>query len=1302
MSISVDNFERPGMWGFFICIALVGILSLVRLYWIHRTSDTWSDVLIERNKNIESVCRGEFSARANDLLAIAGSIADDSTLFRDLFQNDPESVQAAFENLEGKKLTDDLSLDITDPRGAILCWSGKSVVSEYDSILQGSTSDTIVVLTQSGLYTYLTVGTVAAHKRAFVFASRPLVVNYPISNRFVNQASFISDLSALVRTDVELLARSTVPAEEQKGFRTVLLTNFAGTSIGAILFEEPHLDAVLQEINLTFDRIFALLVGIGTLAFIGVILVRAGRIHRPWVRAGLSVLALWAVRYVWLAFEFPARVTSGDLFNPSVYSSPFGYGAANSVGETCITVGLFVWTLIICFGPVCRWCFDKQGAVSLLVRAKPVGRSVSLIVLTIGLLWLIRAYGAAIRSFVVDSTIQYYDPLTTVPSFVVIVMQMTILLLTVGFAVLVLLISSFMARIARTSSAEGWDWKYFIPAVLLIVSFVLFQALNAQPIVPWYYSLGILLLGFEVAEWLFGKDYAELKTRLLSLRGLTVLVVASSITLIAVTDDQIHKKEREQAQAYAQQLLKPLDSWISFVLTDGLRSIVNAVHEQGALARLQQNGDGNLAFSYWAKTLLSREGYNSAVVVYDASPSPKELSRFSVGLTAYEQREVLTKVFENEEESVVALDRPATFGASKSYGLWSTIRSEEGKLLGSIALLLSVSERSVFSGEDNEPLRSARNTALQNVYRPTAVSVFENGLLTATTREEIASENVVPPQIAKEFSESSINFIWTDEVIEGKSYESLFARDPDVRGKIVEVGLESTDYRWHIFNFLKLLSAALLTLAGVALYFSVVAMKQQGRLRMTFKSKLLVSFLILGFLPLILLGYYNRKFAAEGLDQEIRKTLARELDLVSQRILGAVSDEEDYSRGINNDFAESIAADLGIDFTVYRRSEVQANSRPELYQVSILDARLPGNVFAQVILLGKQFVTRDETIGSVRYAVGYKPLRMQNSLVGVLAVPAPYRQRDIEEELARRNAYYVAVYAIIIAIIMASGWGIAQQLSTPVRELTVAAREVGKGNLEVQVPQRSSDEIGELVKSFDQMVREIKSSRVNLAQAERKLAWTEMAKQVAHEIKNPLTPMKLAVQHLRQAFKDKAKDLPAIVDLTTKTVIEQIDALSRIATEFSNFARMPERKFERVDLGKTILESVDLFSKINGIEFRLNFGDTRSHIIADRDELRRVFINIFRNSIQAMPKGGVVKIEMRSAGNSCTLSISDSGEGIPPELLSKVFEPNFSTKSDGTGLGLAISQKIIQELNGTISISSTVGKGTTVEITLPV
>ncbi len=1300
MNMRFVNKARPGLWGFFVCLGIIGVITLVRVLWTQRIAEHWPQVQADRVETIQEVCRKDFEARTKNLLRIAISIADDSTLFQNLFQTDPGSVQAAFDELRSKKHSDNLTYEITDARGAILCWSGKSVDPSYEDELQVVNGDTIVTLSQRGLYTYLGVGLAAARKRAYVFVSHPLVVNYPISNRFVRSTNFMENLKALLKTDFRLITKSESTSKENGDYQTAMLTDFTGASIGTIVFAKPEMDAVLQEMNFDLDKWLGLFAGLATMSIGWAVIVWSKKFTRNWLRGPTVVLVLWAVRFVWILAQFPARIVGGDWFSPSVYSSPLVLGVSSSLGETLISVFFFAVTIAICFISVYEALHRKDGWLSSFLRTEIIAQSVAVVVIIVAQLWSTRGFGAAIRSFVVDSTIAFHDPLTTLPSWTAFIMQVIILVLTVSFVAFVLLLSFVIAGLANSIAQKNRSAGVFLLPILFFISFVTFQIFNAEPIIPWYFSLFVILAGYAVADILKDLEYAQLRDRAMSWQGLAILIVSSSVLSLVVTDRQIHTKEREQVQAYAQELLQPLDSWISFVLADGMRSIVSSYQAQPLSSGLPNDNNANLAFLFWTRTLMSREGYNSAVVVYN--DLNQEVSRFSVGLSTYEQREILSKVFENEEESVVVQDRTGPLGASKSYGLWSTIRSDQGKLLGSVALLLSASEKSMFGGDENETLLSSRNSILQNVYRPTTVSIFENGRLTATTHEELAFENDVPQAVLEKFSGGRENTFWRDEVAGENKYESLYARNPGVPGKIVEVSLESIDYRWHVFDFLKLLSAAFGALALMVLVRGVKSLRRQHRLRLTFRTKLLVSFLVLGFVPLILLSYYNREFAAQSLDAAMKKTLARDLDIISQRILSIATDEGDYLKGINNDFAEAVSSDVGVDFTVYRRAEVQASSRPELYEASILDSRLPGNVFAQIVLTGKQFVLDDESIGSVRYAVGYKPLYLQGNFVGVLAVPAPYHQRDIEESLARRNAYYAAVYAIMIIIIMSAGWGIAQQLSIPVRELTSAAREIGKGNLDIHVAQRSSDEIGELVKSFDQMAVEIKTSRINLAAAERKLAWTEMAKQVAHEIKNPLTPMKLSIQHLRQAFKDKARDLPGIVDRTTQIIIEQIDALSRIAAEFSHYARMPEKRFERISLDETILECVELFNNIRGIEFRVKFDDNNAQLIADKDELRRVFINIIRNSVQAMDKGGAITIDSQLVGNSCRIRFRDSGEGIPEKLLSKVFEPNFSTKTDGTGLGLAISLKIIQDLNGTIGISSSPGKGTTVEIQLPV
>jgi len=234
------------------------------------------------------------------------------------------------------------------------------------------------------------------------------------------------------------------------------------------------------------------------------------------------------------------------------------------------------------------------------------------------------------------------------------------------------------------------------------------------------------------------------------------------------------------------------------------------------------------------------------------------------------------------------------------------------------------------------------------------------------------------------------------------------------------------------------------------------------------------------------------------------------------------------------------------------------------------------------------------------------------------------------------------------------------------------------------------------------MTRELERSRDTLVQVERELAWKEMARQVAHEIKNPLTPMKLSIQHLRRAYLDHAGNFGEILEQVTQTVIGQIEALSRIASEFSAFARMPRRALAICAPGEVVGEAVQLFRQDSGVEFVLTVEPGLPDIMADREEFRRACINILRNGVQAMGETGRMEITVSRSPRGVQIAFRDSGHGIPDDVKPKLFQPNFSTKTDGMGLGLAIVKKTVDDLGGTVSIQSTVGEGTTVILDIPV
>ena len=230
------------------------------------------------------------------------------------------------------------------------------------------------------------------------------------------------------------------------------------------------------------------------------------------------------------------------------------------------------------------------------------------------------------------------------------------------------------------------------------------------------------------------------------------------------------------------------------------------------------------------------------------------------------------------------------------------------------------------------------------------------------------------------------------------------------------------------------------------------------------------------------------------------------------------------------------------------------------------------------------------------------------------------------------------------------------------------------------------------------MVRELKKNQTLLAEIEREEAWKEMAKQVAHEIKNPLTPMKLSVQQLVAAYNDKSDKFDNFFKKVTNTILSQIETLRNIATEFSNFARMPKLKLENFNLNEIILQSINLFTdeKIK-ISFDNNINDTI--ISGDAEQLKRTIINLIRNSIQA--EATEIKFDLKVENNQIELNLTDNGQGIKKEDFEKIFEPNYTTKIDGMGLGLSMARRYLKSTGAEINVENSTENGTVIRLTFP-
>jgi nitrogen fixation/metabolism regulation signal transduction histidine kinase len=297
----------------------------------------------------------------------------------------------------------------------------------------------------------------------------------------------------------------------------------------------------------------------------------------------------------------------------------------------------------------------------------------------------------------------------------------------------------------------------------------------------------------------------------------------------------------------------------------------------------------------------------------------------------------------------------------------------------------------------------------------------------------------------------------------------------------------------------------------------------------------------------------------------------------------------------------------------------------------------------------------------------------------------------------------VNIFVILFALV----YVITQIISTRITQPLLLIRdEISRMKLGVRnepILWNRNDEVGLLVSEYNKMIDALDVSLNKLAEVERQGAWREMAKQVAHEIKNPLTPMRLSLQHLEYAMSRKDNNIQEKTKKTIQLLIRQIDSLSSMAEEFSSFAKMPEPKMQITNFVEVLQDAVALMEREMGYTIHCDIPEATIEMQADPHQLGRVFNNLFKNAIQAIPEDRQAQVEVRLevSKTTFTVTVTDNGKGIPIELNDKIFSPNFSTKNSGMGLGLAISKKIVEQFGGEIDFVSQENIGTTFTLIFP-
>lgn len=474
----------------------------------------------------------------------------------------------------------------------------------------------------------------------------------------------------------------------------------------------------------------------------------------------------------------------------------------------------------------------------------------------------------------------------------------------------------------------------------------------------------------------------------------------------------------------------------------------------------------------------------------------------------------------------------------------------------------------------------------------------------------------------------------------------------------------------------------------------------QGRMQYSMILLLIFSFILIGVSSLYYIIYLNHTKNADNLMEKAHSVLI-ELEHKMSTMNELTPQDHQYVESLLVKFSEVFFTDI----TLYnKKGEILASSRPEMFSAALLSSRMDAQAFYELNFLKNSFFIQEEKIGTQQYLSAYLPFRNQdNKSVAYLNLPYFAKQYELEEEVSGFIVAFLNIYLFLLFITIIITIIISRYLSKPLQMIKDKIRHLDFQNTNEKIDWHKNDEIGDLIKEYNRMVDELSHSAQELALSQRESAWREMAQQIAHEIKNPLTPMKLNVQYLEKAWDDGVEDYEVRMKRITKGLQEQIDVLAEIASQFSSFAAMDKIYPQHMDLRSTLVGVEALFRENEHIEFTKNCEEEPYYIYADKNQMIRVFNNLYKNAVQAIgiDKKGHITSSLQKKDGKIFIHIQDDGCGISPLEQPRIFEPRFTTKTGGMGLGLSLVKKMLENARGSIRVESEEGIGSRFIIEIP-
>lgn len=1011
--------------------------------------------------------------------------------------------------------------------------------------------------------------------------------------------------------------------------------------------------------------------------------VRTRRPARGWYLLLAAVALLQLAHELW---QLPAGFRNARLFSPELLSSG---ESVRSLGDFMIDVLLEFWLLVylLAYVPLQSRRILKYRLADRLVRLAGCFVLVA---------FLYRLFAVQMRMLVIDSKISFevsdYRSLT-VYTFIGI---FTLSVITVNFLVTVGIFNSLNRRLF-----SGVWFKYLL--LILISLLIIFPASRGEPKVFYLAILFMSLAGLLLIDT-FGlpmqKRPRQYDLSIAPTAYLWFAILCSWITLEIFYFN--YTKEKELRKIFAGKQQQQDDDFIRYSFMDFAegfqRDTVVQSFFRAPSPEARAAADKYIFYNYLA---AYARRYSIAIHYYDPERRPLQ-ERDSANINLMHMADSLhgdrmTSGFANLEK--------LTAGRHIFWLLCPVPDPQSSDTMGYVAFDISIDKRPKMMNRRSF-LEKKNNPTDQHYFDKYAYGIYRNNVLWT----EVGSHSF--PYINSDRT-GTAEFSFRDSL-----RTSILLYRPS-GNEVIKV-VYDRDLVTGMVSLFSYVLAVLLVFTGCIfllrqfLFYPLQTRFFLRNVNFTIRSKVNLTVLSTVFASLLVVGIITLSFISNKYRENQRKSLQNLLLYYSQNILH-YSEEHHLDFSMDSTGSPARYADLsyalstmaeeqGADINLYDRSgKLLATSQLELLKKGLLSRHMQRDVFLTLRRGEQTELIGEERIGDLSYQSVYTPLRdKEDRIFAYVNMPYYASQSELDDEISNVLASLINVYALIFFLSGIFAILISNSIVRSFRLLIAEFSNIRlRHNEYIHWPYK--DEIGVLVKAYNAMMRKVEDMASKLARTEREAAWREIARQVAHEIKNPLTPMKLNIQYLQQAISNGRADIAPLASRVSATLIEQIENLNLIASEFSNFAKMPEADPEPLNVRECLRSMADLFQK-GAVPVIPAKGDPEIMVYMDKSYFIRVFTNLIQNALQAVDgqERGEVLLGYEQKDNNVVITVKDNGTGIAEELQEKLFVPYFTTKSSGTGLGLPMAKNMVEHSGGHIWFTTVSGKGSVFYVQLPV